>query len=323
MRAPVRRWVVWGVKIVLTLAVTYFLFRSLSLSWNAIAEVDLSRWRPRALPLTGSIIALLAVFAYLVALWARMICALAGPSLKLGVAVRIFFVANLGKYVPGKIWQLAGLTYLASREGVGVAVASSAAVLGQLFSLGAAAIVAALALGTGTAGVFGPRQTAWALALAGAVAVIAVAPRALRGALRLAFRLGRTDEEAPGLDPWFGARWLAIYLPAWIGYGAAFGLLWSAFPALPRVSWAAAAGAFAAAYFLGYAAVFAPAGVGVREGALALLLAPWLGATESAILAVIARLWMTAAELIPLAGIGASAFSDRIRRKKTTRDHAL
>ena len=30
--------------------------------------------------------------------------------------VRVFMVANLGRYVPGKIWQIAGLAYLAKRE---------------------------------------------------------------------------------------------------------------------------------------------------------------------------------------------------------------
>ncbi len=103
----------------------------------------------------------------------------------------------------------------------------------------------------------------------------------------------------------------------------AFGVLWSAFGALPPVSWSAAVGGFAGAYFLGYAAVFAPAGVGVREGALAVLLAPWTGPAEAAVLAVIARLWMTVGEMVPLAAIAGGSAAGWMRRKPETGDHAL
>jgi len=55
--------------------------------------------------------------------------------------------------------------------------------------------------------------------------------------------------------------------------------------------------AYPAAYVLGYLAVFAPAGLGVREGVLIAFLDPILGA-GAAVLAVFARLWATAVELV-------------------------
>jgi hypothetical protein len=115
---------------------------------------------------------------------------------------------------------------------------------------------------------------------------------------------------------------MALYLPAWLAYGLAFGLLWSSLPALSQVNWSAAVGGFAGAYFLGYAALFAPAGVGVREGALSLWLAPWLGGAAAAVLAVMARLWMTVGEIIPVIGIGVREGLGRLRGGRETRDHA-
>ncbi len=315
MSASRYRWTVRAAQLGLTVLATYFLFRSLRLSWDQLAGLDPAAWRPRPGVFLASVAALLAVFVYLVTLWARMVRSFGGPALGLHESVAIFFLANLGRYIPGKVWQMLGLAYLAARRGVSVPVSSAAAVLGQLFSLGAAAIVAAAAIalarsaggpaGGGGAGL--PKQMApWALALAAGIALVIVMPAALRLGLRIAFRLSRRPGAPPALDPWFGVRWLALYVPAWIGYGLAFGLLWSAFPALGRVVWSAAVGGFAGAYFLGYAALFAPAGIGVREGAMAVLLAPWLGAPQAAVLAVAARLWMSAAELLPLAAVGLS-----------------
>jgi uncharacterized membrane protein YbhN (UPF0104 family) len=313
----------WAVKLALTLAVTYFLFRSLHVSWGEIANVDRAAWRPRPLNLAVSVLVLLAVFLYLGGLWALMVRKLGGPSLRFGEAIAIFYVANLGRYVPGKVWQLLGLMYLAGKRGVSLPVASSAAVLGQIYALGAAAIVGALGLGLGATSRLPRELVPWALALIVLVALVVTVPPVLRSILRLAFRVIPGDHEPPKLDAWFGVRWLGLYLVAWAGYGVAFGALWSSFPVLPPVSWAAALGAFSAAYFVGYAAIFAPAGVGVREGAMALILAPWTGAAGAAVLAVIARLWMTLVEFLPIIGTAATGSLRVLRENPGTENHAI
>lgn len=318
MNTTLRRAAAWTARSVLTVAITYFLFSSLHLSWSELTAVDLDRWQPRLPQLLGSIALLLAVFSFMVWLWARMVRALGGPTLSLGESIQIFFVANLGRYIPGKVWQLAGLAYLAGKRGVAVPVASAAAVLGQLCSLGAAALVAAGALWLVGSSVLAEDLAPYALALAGLIGLVVALPPVLRASLRLGFRLGRRGGEAPELDPWFGARWLGLYVPGWIGYGVAFGLLWSAFPDTPPVAWKLAIGSFAAAYFLGYAAVFAPAGVGVREGVLAAALAPSLGVASATVLAIIARIWMTLTELLPLAWIGAWRLVERSRTETET-----
>jgi hypothetical protein len=318
----VRRWAGWALRIALTLAVTYFLFRSLRVSSSELSAVDLSEWRPDPWRLSASVVLLLAVFVYVGGLWSRMVREFGGPALKIGVAVWILFLGNLGRYVPGKIWQLAGLTYLAGKRGVSLPVASSSAVLGQVFALGAAACIAALGAALGATSRYPEALLPWALALAGLIALTTMFPVVLRFILRIAFKLSRRQHEVPDVAAGFGARWLGLYMPAWLGYGIAFGLLWSSFPALPAVFWPAAVGGFAGAYFVGYAALFAPAGVGVREGALALMLAPWTGATEAAVLAVIARLWMTLAELLPLGALGAAGALRRLSENDPeTRKH--
>ena len=323
VRPSFPRWAIWAFQVALTLAVTYFLFRSVRLSWSELADVDLAAWCPKALPFFASCIVLLSVFVYLVELWTLMVRRLGGPRLSLGESMKIFFVANLGRYVPGKVWQLAGLTYLAGKRGVSLPVASSAAVLGQIFALAAAATLGGIALAVGASSGFPSELVPWALVFASGIVVVVTVPAVLTNMLRLAFKLGHRQEETPRLDSLFGARWLGLYLVAWLGYGIAFGLLWWSIPALPAVSWPAAVGSFGGAYFLGYAAIFAPAGIGVREGAMVVLLSPWMSAADATVLAVIARLWMTVAELVPLALVAFAAALGLTDRNSRTEDHAI
>jgi uncharacterized membrane protein YbhN (UPF0104 family) len=60
-------------------------------------------------------------------------------------------------------------------------------------------------------------------------------------------------------------------------------------------------GAQAAAFLVGYVSLV-PAGLGVREAALALLLAPVLPPGSSAAVAIVLRLWNTVTELLLLGG---------------------
>jgi uncharacterized membrane protein YbhN (UPF0104 family) len=129
------------------------------------------------------------------------------------------------------------------------------------------------------------------------IVLMASVPPVLRRILVLTFRLARVPEgRVPRLDPYFGPRWLTLYVLVWGAYGAAFVLLLMGlgFPG----GFMELAPPFAAAYVLGYIAVFAPAGIGIREGFLIAFLRPELGAGAVGV-AVLARVWMTAVELIP------------------------
>jgi uncharacterized membrane protein YbhN (UPF0104 family) len=64
------------------------------------------------------------------------------------------------------------------------------------------------------------------------------------------------------------------------------------------MSFGLAVSAFAAAYLLGYVAIFAPAGLGVREGFLVAFLGPALGPGPAVALATAQRVWMTAVEVL-------------------------
>ena len=76
------------------------------------------------------------------------------------------------------------------------------------------------------------------------------------------------------------------------------------------------AGIFAASYVIGYVALVAPGGLVVREGAMTGLLAELGGLSVgvSAVVAIVARVWLVAAELMALAVVLATAGADTRER---------
>jgi hypothetical protein len=114
------------------------------------------------------------------------------------------------------------------------------------------------------------------------------------------FRVTRTDPPGDGLGSRnVGLRWLTLYVLIWGIYATAFWLLYLSFG--ESRAFLQVGPAFAAAYVVGYIAIFAPAGAGIREGVLVVLLQPIMAREAAVVLAVIARLWTTLLELIPAA----------------------
>src|SRR5205814_1162066 len=89
---------------------------------------------------------------------------------------------------------------------------------------------------------------------------------------------------------------LLLVLP-WLLYGVAFRLLALALLDHPAGSWSFYVAAFTGSYVAGVIAVFAPAGLLVREVALVQALTPVVGGADAVILAVAARVWLTMLEL--------------------------
>lgn len=276
---------------------TWFIVESLGPGIQELRSLDAAAWRPDwSLVGLSSAILLLGYFVS-AALWGLMVVDLGGPQIPITRAIPLFMVANLGRYLPGKVWQIAGLAALARREGVPAATAMGAAVLGQGVSLVAATLVGLVALATGPEEV---RSLGFAgAAVAGVAIAVGLLPPVFRRVVALWFRLAHQD--APeGLGSGHALLWLLLFTANWVVYSFAFWILAASFghrgDVLPVSS------AFAAAYVMGYLAIFAPAGVGVREASLVAFLMPYMGAAPSGVLAVVARIWTTVVELVP-AGI--------------------
>jgi uncharacterized membrane protein YbhN (UPF0104 family) len=259
----------------------------------------------------------LATYAALIQSW-RVLMTGWGSSLSYSAAVRTWTIANLGRYIPGKVWSVGALVVLAQREGVNPVAATGAAMLGTLINLGAGLGVVAVtgsvvldALGAGY------RAAAW-IGSAAFVAGVVVLPWILPIVLR-ALAARRPSIRMPERDLPRGAIWLAVTInfASWVGYGTAFMLLSAA--VLPDVSGALAAfiAIWTASYLVGYLFLIAPGGIGAREGALvaAFLALGIAGSAEAAILAAASRLWLIVLEVLP--GLVCLALAPGARRPRS------
>jgi uncharacterized membrane protein YbhN (UPF0104 family) len=193
--------------------------------------------------------------------------------------IGLFFKSQLGKYLPGSVWQYAGRVGLAHSRGVPVQRGFISIVAEIAYSALAAAAASSFVLGSVAA--------AEVLAGLGLLLVVGLAfPRRLSGrrGVDAALRAGPAA--------------VILYLLVWGLYGVAFWATGRALFAVPASDLARYVGVFALAWLAGLVAVFAPGGIGVREAVIAALLAGRLGQADAIVLAGTSRIVLTAVDLV-------------------------
>ncbi|MBX9927490.1 MAG: flippase-like domain-containing protein [Gemmatimonadaceae bacterium] len=272
----------------------WFVAQVLRRQWGELAPMLQAVTVDRAsLALSGLLV--LASYLVLIETW-RDTVSRWGAQLSFGDAMRIWFVSNLGRYLPGKVWQIGAMGALAQRVGVPATAAVGSSIVIALVNIvvGVAVTVAAspqmLALDTLGWSVIG-------MLTAGVIALPWLLPVGI-GVVR---RLTGREVALPALPPQVIWRTAAGCALAWLLYGAAFRAL--AVAVLPAVGGTArdATAVFTGSYLAGFLALFAPGGVGVREVAMyAALERTGMATGASATLLVAAsRAWLTLAELLP------------------------
>lgn len=217
----------------------------------------------------------------------------AGTTLRFDVTAWLASV-TMGKYIPGKVALYAGRIYWYRNERISGLVVSACFVLDAVATLVSAALIILVAC------LIVPfeeleRFRIPAIAMS-AVCIPFIHPRPLQTLINIGARLlGRESVKLPVsfaqcliFTLLLAADWM------FMGFGACF--LVSAVAPLDAASVPFVAAAFVISSVSGMIAIFAPGGLGVREGVFAVLLGAIFPAGLSALLALISRLWLTAVE---------------------------
>jgi len=285
------------VQAALLAAVAVFVTRAVAAHWREFSGLRTSlRIQPGWLLLASLIV--FAAYGLLIAAW-RSIIGGWGERLAYRPAVRIWALSNLGRYLPGKVWSVAGLAVLARQYGVAAWAAVGAAVVTQAVAAGSgAAVVAATIPGA---------ASPWWLAAAGAMAALTILAVAHPAAVRLWQRVAPGQTLKPLTGPAVAATTAATVL-SWAAYGAAFWCVTRGVLGPTPLGFGTATGVFALGYVIGLLAIVVPGGVGVREAVFIGVLTPILGAGPAIAVSVASRLLLTATEAIAaLAGLALGA----------------
>ena len=205
-------------------------------------------------------------------------------------------MSSLGKYLPGKIWAVAGMAVMAQRAGIGAGPATGSAVILQLLAIGTGVAVVGLT-GWGALRAAYPGATAGlVILLAGSVGRLALllwpplVSRLLRlGAPEAGRRCGRRPRR------WRSAWW-RTRSRGW-ATASPSGCWRAACCRPPGLDLLPAIAVFTASYLAGFLALFAPGGIGVREGVFILMLQGPIGIGAATALAIASRLLLTVTEL--------------------------
>jgi hypothetical protein len=276
------------------LSIVVFAIRALARNWDQLRSQPLE-WQLRPGWLVLSLVLIWLMYALLILAWRSMLSGW-GQRLDGWSAARIWILSSLGKYIPGKVWAVAGMALLSQQAGVAPWAATGSAVVMQVLAIGTGAAVAGLA---GAHILESAQQGAGAvLALLVAGAIISVGlllwPPFLRRLLRLAAPQVVGERQPTGRGIVVG---IATNIVAWLGYGLALWLLGRGLLPTSGLGLRLAIAVFTASYLAGFLALFAPGGIGVREGLFILMLQEPLGVGAATSLALASRLLLTAAEL--------------------------
>lgn len=234
--------------------------------------------------------------------WRTTLAGLGAP-VAARAAARIFFVGQLGKYVPGSVFAIVGQMELGRRHGVRRDRMAAAGLLVLAISL-------AVALGLGLLALPALAETGeggYALLILLIVPLgVVLHPRVLTPLLGWGFRrLGRPPlERAPA-----GRDIVRVALLSVASNGLLGVQVWALAADLGATGWRVlplAVGGYSLAAAAGLLAIPVPAGAGVRELVLVLTLSPVLGVGAATVVALLSRLLMTLGDLA-LAGLAGAA----------------
>ncbi len=275
------------------LAIVVFAARSLVRNWAELRSQPLE-WRIEPVWLVSSAVVVWLMYGLLVVAW-RIMLAGWGQRLDGWTAARIWTVSSLGKYLPGKVWAVAGMALMSKRAGIAPWAATGSAVVLQVLAIGSGAVVAGVT-GRHTIEAAYPGAGASLVALV-AAAVAGVLLLLWPPVLRRLLQLAAPDAEARAAPPAIGVGFgIVANVVAWLGYGLALWLLARGLLPGAGLGPALAIAVFTASYLAGFLALFAPGGLGVREGLFILMLQGPLGIGAATALALASRLLLTVTE---------------------------
>jgi uncharacterized membrane protein YbhN (UPF0104 family) len=288
-------------QLVVIILIFYFLVRSIIANWNQVRGFE---WKLNYPLLIISFVLQIMALCWLVQIW-RWILRHSGSTISYSGLFKIWFFANLGRYLPGKVWQFLGMVYMLEKRGVPTRNTLSTVVLAQTCSVMSGLLIAFAFLGINLYSEFLSQSPALVGVMALfflAVFALVVYPDLLRRAVNLGLKILKKEKITLDINTKDVIIYLLCYSVSWLLFGLAFLVFVKALAQASFSMYPSFTGAFAFSVNVGFLALFVPGGIGVREGLLVVLLSSMFPSffplPVATLIALLARLWVTVAELL-------------------------
>ena len=269
----------------------YYLGRSLLENWQTLTAADIEiDWGRMALSL-AILMAAFALFPTGTMIGLRGL----GARVTFGQAYYGYHASQLGKYIPGRIWIIPGRAMTMRRFGVDAVTAASSTLIDMYVLIVAGVLVYIPAL------LVTEQETMRQLGLVGLLFCIPLLvsiffPSIMNKLFALGMKWIGRGEMTFHFAWYHFALMLVNDLALWGISGFGLYLLADSFSPLTLTQLPVVIGTMGFSWVLGTLAFLTPAGLGVREGAMGVLLSGILPVPLPALVAILARFWWSLAD---------------------------
>ncbi len=287
------RWVLPAVKVLVPLVLAFFIGQFILNNWQQISQEP---WQLDVGWLALSFVLAMAWYLVRPLGWTLLIGGF-GHKVPYPEIYRVYRNSELSRYVPGGIWQFASRVYLTRRYNVKTTVCLAATMLDMVLAALAATIPAAWLAGSAI-----PSLSSWqksALLALPLLACAVVYPPLLNAWLTPLAKILNLRYQRLEIRFLHMLRIWVMYVLTWILLAFAMSAFAQALlPSFQSSQLGYIAGSYALAWLAALMTMISPAGMGVREGILGLLLSQIVTAGTAMTLAIAMRLWVLVMELL-------------------------
>lgn len=303
------------IKILFLVLVAYFLVDYFVKNWDDIRNLDVTiNWGAFAL-------SMIFYFVYklsLASLW-HYITVLNCCQISWGKAVSSYLYSILGKYIPGKVFMLAARLPAYSEKGVPIRKPTVCFFIENICTLLGAAFLFLISL------FFFPndllKDYMWLAIIFVIAFFVLIHPRIMNFFLKWIGRFMKKDDmEIPMTYPQM-LKVVLLFVGNWFIVGVGFYMLIQSIYPIPASQLLYVGGIFGLSAIIGILSLFAPSGIGVREGIIVAGLLLIMPEEYAMIISIVSRLWVTVAELVLIFLAFISEKSIKLLAKKQAVDH--
>jgi len=287
-------------KIVLSVAVLaaaiFFIANAVARDWSAVQEFE---WKLNFGLLTASVLVGCSAGFVTIKVMQRIMKAFGG---RVPFSRFAFFamLSNFGKYIPGKVAQIASILILLKREGIPRLMTLATMVVFEIMLIMVPIIVGIVLVGPEVVREFALNVPFWVFGIIALIGILFTLPPVMQFLAKKLLAIFKRESVEYDLSYRDWAVAIAAMFFAWILYSISFALLVAGLVDIPAGSCMLVAGAFSLAYTIGLLVIVTPGGLGVREGILLLILATVFPSGVAGLIATAARLWILIIELVSL-----------------------
>ncbi|MDP2946946.1 MAG: lysylphosphatidylglycerol synthase domain-containing protein [Nanoarchaeota archaeon] len=280
----------------------YFLIKTLFVNWQRIKDYKLSF---NYLDLLVAFVCGVSSVIVLSLVWRKIIKKIdSSAQLSYRSTFKIYVYAWIGRYVPGKIWIFVGKIYLGVKERLKFKTLALASFLELALYLISQSLLSLffLIFYLREVSIFQQEYIKALLFVLIFLLLIVVHPNILSFAANKALRIFKKDQIPRENFLSYGAGFGVIiyyFFPS-VLYGLSFVFLLKSFFGLPGENIMLVLGSFVLANIIGEVALFAPVGLGIREGVLVGLLQLFIPLPIAILASLLSRIWFILIDLFLL-----------------------